>query len=110
VVQAAYLHPDRCGDDQKKLRYWPIGGGRVREKVKSWPTSTPGAKRWTKAFGMSKKRNKPSPEEVAVALLAVLRLEKIRRFAEKNNISEGEAERVLSGKKSKDDHTEKEDA
>ncbi len=54
--------------------------------------------------GKRKKKEKPSPEEVAEALLAVLRQEKIRRVAEKNDISEEEAERILAGKKSKDKH------
>jgi hypothetical protein len=60
--------------------------------------------------GKRKKKERPGPEEIAEALLAVLRQEKVRRFAEKNSISEEEAERILAGKKSKDDHTEKDDA
>ncbi len=46
-----------------------------------------------------KKKEKPSMEEKVEALTAALAQEKIRRFAERNNVSEVEAARILAGKK-----------
>ena len=59
---------------------------------------------------MGKKKKKPTPEEVYEAINGVLRQEKIRRYAEKHDVSEEEAARILSGGKSKDGHKEKEGA
>jgi hypothetical protein len=57
--------------------------------------------------GKREKKGKPSSEEVTVALLAMLAQEKVRRFAEKNSISEVEAERILAGKKGKPNYDKK---
>ena len=59
---------------------------------------------------MGKKKKKPTSEEVYEAINDVLRQEKIRRYAEKHDVSEEEAARILTGGKSKDDHNEKEGA
>jgi UDP:flavonoid glycosyltransferase YjiC (YdhE family) len=59
-------------------------------------------------FGLGKRKKKPTPEETYEAINEVLRKEKIRRFAERHAVSEEEAARILSGKKSKDDHSEEE--
>ncbi len=57
---------------------------------------------------MGKTKKKLTPEEIYEAINEMLRKEKIRRFAERHAVSEGEAARILSGKKSKDDHSEEE--
>ena len=59
---------------------------------------------------MARKKEKPSPEEIYEAINDVLRQEKIRLYAEKHDVSEEEAARILSGGKSKDGHNEKEGA
>ena len=59
---------------------------------------------------MGKKKKKPTPEEVYEAINGMLRQEKIRRYAEKHDVSEEEAARILTGGKSKDGHKEKEGA
>ena len=59
---------------------------------------------------MGKRKKKPTPEEVYEAINDVLRQEKIRRYAEKHDVSEEEAARILSGGKSKDVHNGKEGA
>jgi hypothetical protein len=61
-------------------------------------------------FGLGKKKKKPTPEEVYEAINGMLRQEKIRRYAEKHDVSEEEAARILTGGKSKDGHNEKEGA
>jgi len=61
-------------------------------------------------FGLGKKKKQPTPEEVYEAINGMLRQEKIRRYAERHDVSEEEAARMLTGRKSKDDHNEKEGA
>ena len=59
---------------------------------------------------MGKRKKIPTPEEVYKAINGMLRQEKIRRYAEKHDVSEEEAARILSGMKRKDDDSEKEGA
>ncbi len=59
---------------------------------------------------MSRRKKKPSPEEIYEAMSEMLLREKIRRYAERHDVSEEEAARILTGGKSKDDHNEKKGA
>ncbi len=59
-------------------------------------------------FGLGKRKKTLTPEEIYKAINEMLYQVKIRRFAERHAVSEGEAARILSGKKSKDEHSEEE--
>ena len=59
---------------------------------------------------MGRRKKKPSPEEIYEAISEMLFREKVRRYAERHDVSEEEATRILTGGKSKDDHNEKEGA
>jgi len=61
-------------------------------------------------FRLGRRKKKPTPEEFYEAINEVLRGEKLRRYAEKHDVSEEEAAGILSGKKRKDDDSEKEGA
>ena len=61
-------------------------------------------------FRLGRRKKKPTPEEFYEAINEVLRGEKLRRYAEKHDVSEEEAARILSGGKSKDGNNEKEGA
>jgi hypothetical protein len=61
-------------------------------------------------FRLGRRKKKPTPEEFNEAMNEVLRGEKLRRYAEKHDVSEEEAARILSSMKRKDDDSEKEGA